>query len=389
MVFILCFGTFALPFMVHHPHHDNYIFHSKLAGAFANLAPLVSLKTIPEENGSLIENTSPKKHKSKQSLSKEDQQAIREIAGKLGETQKSALSQVSKIARICGMEFIQQTFDKTFEVEAQGGLVVGDSSRRRTTGGVFFKLARDTMSDEQHKYAFGSARGSSPFKRQRQRDFVWVRRLNSIQKIKKIGAIVDMRVKLMGYPGDVVRVHDAMMTQMQYQGSVESIPNGLPKMPQTTMTYTVYISPSQWKKVEKKLENPDLWLVIDGLLAPDPETDSFSVFATGVSTAKAKKPVAATQPKAQETQKTPQPVKTKSAPEKTKPPALPTVPPVPLDSPEAQQKLQELHVAADKYRAKIAEIEAQPEDQRFGLQMTQKLLTGIETQIQALTPNDA
>jgi len=192
-----------------------------------------------------------------------------------------------------------------------------------------------------------------------------------------------MRVKIMGYPGDVVRVNDAMMTQMQHLGGGATIPAGLPQMPQTQMTYTVYISRDQWKKVEKKLENPDRWLVVDGLLAPDPETDSFSVFATGVSANKAKKQTSDAQPEAQKTQPS---AKTKSVPETEQPPALPAIQ---LDSPEAQQKLQDLHAAADKYRAKIAEIEELPEDQRFGLQMTQKLLAGIEAQIQTLTSDNA
>ena len=324
------------------------------------------------------ENPTKTTHTVQQKLSEEDQQAILEIARKLNETQKYALVQISKIARICSMDFVRQTFEQTIEIETQGGLMVNNGKRRRTTGGVFFYLARGNMSDEQRRRIF-----PSQHQKQKARPFVWTRRLKGIQKIKRTGEIVDMRVKIMGYPGDVVRVNDAMMTQMQHLGGGATIPAGLPQMPQTQMTYTVYISRDQWKKVEKKLENPDRWLVVDGLLAPDPETDSFSVFATGVSANKAKKQTSDAQPEAQKTQPS---AKTKSVPETEQPPALPAIQ---LDSPEAQQKLQDLHAAADKYRAKIAEIEELPEDQRFGLQMTQKLLAGIEAQIQTLTSDNA
>ena len=54
------------------------------------------------------------------------------------------------------------------------------------------------------------------------------------------------------------------------------------------------------------------------------------------------------------------------------PPGLPS---------EIAQKLIELHTAAATFRQKIDAISAKPEDQQFGLEMTQRLLKNIEKQI--------
>ncbi len=60
-------------------------------------------------------------------------------------------------------------------------------------------------------------------------------------------------------------------------------------------------------------------------------------------------------------------------------------PPIPDDLPDAvREKLAGLYRAAQQYRARLVEIRAQPEDQRFGLATTERLLAGVEKQIGAL-----
>ena len=54
-------------------------------------------------------------------------------------------------------------------------------------------------------------------------------------------------------------------------------------------------------------------------------------------------------------------------------------------APDDAQKLRELYASAALFRQKLATIEAKPEDQRFGLEMTRKLLHTLETEIAALT----
>src|SRR4030095_10736921 len=50
---------------------------------------------------------------------------------------------IRKVIVVLGAERAQALFQKTLEIEAAGGLTVGDGSRRRTPGGVFFKTVKN------------------------------------------------------------------------------------------------------------------------------------------------------------------------------------------------------------------------------------------------------
>lgn len=86
----------------------------------------------------------------------------------------------------------------------------------------------------------------------------------------------------------------------------------------------------------------------------------------------------------------PRPAEPKAAPPKQGDPApTPSSSPTPSSpadrmSPADAQRLRELHASAALFRQKVAAIEAKPEGERFGLEMTRKLLEGIEADIAAL-----
>ena len=75
-----------------------------------------------------------------------DPTVVERIASDLGETAGQALGQIRGIMRVLGEERARQLVQQAKAVEVQGGLLVPDGSRRRTLGGVFFKLARDQAS---------------------------------------------------------------------------------------------------------------------------------------------------------------------------------------------------------------------------------------------------
>jgi len=74
---------------------------------------------------------------------------VERIASDLGETAGQALGQIRGIVRVLGEERARQLVQHAKAVEEQGGMLVPDGSRRRTLGGVFFKLARDQASPAQ------------------------------------------------------------------------------------------------------------------------------------------------------------------------------------------------------------------------------------------------
>ena len=77
-----------------------------------------------------------------------------QIMGELEETQPHARGQIKRIVQVCGIEFAQDILRQTQEVEANGGMLTLDGSRRRSPGGVFFYLAKEQMSGENRKQIF-------------------------------------------------------------------------------------------------------------------------------------------------------------------------------------------------------------------------------------------
>lgn len=69
-------------------------------------------------------------------------EAERIIAEQLGETEPGPLQFLHKVVKKLGLEQALAFLQETQEIEAQGGLMLPDGSRRRTRGGVFFYLVR-------------------------------------------------------------------------------------------------------------------------------------------------------------------------------------------------------------------------------------------------------
>lgn len=70
------------------------------------------------------------------------------IAQELGETDQAVIHKIMRIIELLGVAFTQEILQETRQVEAQGGLMVLDKSRRRTPGGVFFYLTRQRLKQE-------------------------------------------------------------------------------------------------------------------------------------------------------------------------------------------------------------------------------------------------
>ncbi|HZG68152.1 MAG TPA: phosphorylated adapter RNA export RNA-binding domain-containing protein, partial [Herpetosiphonaceae bacterium] len=81
-------------------------------------------------------------------------QAAMRIADALGERVTGPRAQVGRVVQVLGIERAQAIYEQTLEVEAAGGMMLPDGSRRRTLGGVFFKLVRDSVSDTDREKIF-------------------------------------------------------------------------------------------------------------------------------------------------------------------------------------------------------------------------------------------
>jgi len=71
------------------------------------------------------------------------------IADQLGETERTPRATIWRCVHVLGVERTQAFVKEALDVEANGGLLVPDGSRRRTPGGVFFYLVRTQVTDDE------------------------------------------------------------------------------------------------------------------------------------------------------------------------------------------------------------------------------------------------
>ncbi len=76
------------------------------------------------------------------------------IAETLGETATVPCVQIRRAVQTLGPARVQAFVDAALEIESNGGMLLPDSSRRRTLGGIFFHLVRSETSAEERLAIF-------------------------------------------------------------------------------------------------------------------------------------------------------------------------------------------------------------------------------------------
>lgn len=325
-------------------------------------------------------------------LSPEEQALADHIAGQLGERKPGPRAQIERLIHYGGADVVLACLQETLAIEAQGGIQTADGARRRTTGGVFFHLMRGRVSDDirylvftaypgewrrwQRKQKAGKkAKQAAPAKTNLPpfEPFDWSQRVERFQPLlAQPGVVTSVKIMLTGRP-DAISIHShTVLVAMDHIIKPPTLPKGVPPPPSTPTRYTVYLALKHWDKVKDTLEqNLDDALIIEGVTAFDPELNGMAIFATNVTSKLLE--AAKRQAKASPSAAPPLPPQPKPLPEI--PPHLP---------PEAAQQLHDLYIAAEKYREKLAALEAKPEHRRTGYDMTHKLLQNTEGQIEAL-----
>lgn len=336
-----------------------------------------------------------------------------EIAELLSESHSTAKDQIRRIIIMWGMEHARQLYEETIAIEAQGGLMVPDNSRRRTPGGVYFYLARKQATPEQREIIFPSPHWKKQLQAPKRVSvplLTWTDRLAIIETLRAHqGEITSMKVLLSGRPGAVEKRPEVVVTTMSHVATMPVVPYGMPLPPETPTLYTVYMTPKQWALVEQSIEDPADQLHIDGICAPDPESNGMAIFVNNIRSElmtsklhdaqiaalppKQPKPsksekTAAQAPVANAQQSSAKPPKKSRFDDLAAEPVAPKISVAPAVSagvpPEFTTKLNELYASASLFKQKVETILAKPKGQQFGLEMTQKLLKNVEDEIASI-----
>lgn len=316
------------------------------------------------------------------------QEVARYIVKTLGETESVPIRQIALIVRHCGIEKAIGWLQEAQRIEANGGMLVADQSRRRTLGGVFFFIARGSMKHRELYLIFNYNRGRRNGENGKPGEGANLLPKSQKKKIESlntefepIGKVDSVTITIVGRPGHVeLREPNFVITRMTHQKNMASFPNGLPSFPEAPTEYIVYIAFKQWQKIEAVVTKPDDMIVVEGAPVFDAELGGIVVYALSVTTQKLRK--------AKETAKAETPAEPKPA--RSKKPAAEAPAPTPDAVPESTPALApdehyaQLKQRADELQARINEINALPFSQRKGLVELVKELQAVKTELDTL-----
>jgi len=235
-------------------------------------------------------------------LGPEEWRATQEIAAQLGETARGPLGQVGRVVGRLGADRAHAFLTRAQEIEAAGGLMLPDGSRRRTPGGVFFHLVRTdpALSHEDRVYIFPSqfgrngrtkAGGSTsatptPAGATTPAPSAWADdtyRVVMTTLQQEPGRATTVKITVIGRPGAAVEQGQAVALALVSE-KVPDLPKGLPAPPAGTR-YTVFVARKPWAKVAEALAaDPADAAIIEGYAALDPRVEGIAVYATSATT---------------------------------------------------------------------------------------------------------
>jgi hypothetical protein len=247
----------------------------------------------------MIDQDQTKPPKPEREPSQEEVAAM--IADKLGETDEWPRRNITIIVRALGRTQSHQLLEQTLEIEANGGMMLPDNSRRRTPGGVFFHLAYMTGQPKPGKKLTRPMRRQMPKPKEEKPSvqaalkekqpvsqpttiFPWNDRITLLQEAEKEkGNATTVKITLVGRPGNILDKGQFIVTVME-STKIPALPKGLPTPTNVATKYAVYIAAKQWKKVAESIQDPEDVLIVEGFPKTDPEVKAIAVFATNVTT---------------------------------------------------------------------------------------------------------
>ena len=208
------------------------------------------------------------------------------------------------VAAMLGMEAFEAVYLRTLEIEAAGGMMTKEGDRRRTSGGVFFLLAREQMSARQRRKVFGLPPNPLNTKRQPktpattptptdqpkpaaapksppltlEQTVALLKATLSIDPQKR--GIAVMKTTIIGRPKQIKKLDTCTLVVLG-QKAPPVMPKGLPPMPDTSKaTIAVFVANKQWEKVEAALKaDPQDEAIIEGYPVNDPKNQLTGIWA--------------------------------------------------------------------------------------------------------------
>jgi len=207
---------------------------------------------------------------------------VRTIAKRLGETHAGPMWTIHRIVQRLGQEATLAWVEQAEAIEAAGGQTLPDG-KRRTLGGVFFKLVKDALPPKE-RYAIFPMQSKRPPGVSRTQPAAADTPVEpqDIEIPNATGEVRTVKITVIGRPGRITRDPRGFVTVAMQRTGVPALPKGVPAPPASPTSYTVYIALKQWQKVADALKDPEDVLIVEGYPAHD--AAGISVYATNTTT---------------------------------------------------------------------------------------------------------
>jgi len=220
-----------------------------------------------------------------------------EIATQVSETEVEPKRLIGRALRNLGEERVRAFVVQALEVEATGGLMLPDGSRRRTPGGVFFHLMRSGIDKKASRKIFwshttpqsqGTQRttlGAEPATDAGATPFDWATfGTAATAAMSEAGEATTVKLTVIGRPDKIVERGDVALVGMRSE-KAPSLPKGVPAPPSPQTDYMVLVGMKQWRKVAEALAaDPADKVIMEGYPTVQPEFAGITVYATSATT---------------------------------------------------------------------------------------------------------
>ncbi len=236
----------------------------------------------------------PRRHPTRP-LSPEAQALTTEIAAALDETAPDPVGQIARAVARLGPAQARAFLVQVQEIEARGGRMLPDGSRRRTPGGLFFLLLRQStdLSRRDKVYIFPQLFQQTKARAAAEDSAVaaptsvaWTDETYQAlapQLHQNTGRLTTVKITVIGRPGVAVEQGQAVALALVSE-KVPDLPKGPPEPPAGTR-YTVFVARKQWAKVAEALAvDAEDAAIIEGYAALDPRVEGIAVYATSATT---------------------------------------------------------------------------------------------------------
>ncbi len=204
------------------------------------------------------------------------------IAAQLGETEQLPLRQIARALTALGEERIRALVARALAIEAQGGLMLPDGSRRRTLGGVFFQLLRKDVTPAERRAIFPPHPSSRSPAVATRASFSWDDYAAALHELRRPGEATSVKITIIGRPAETFERGPVVIVSLKSE-RVPGLPKGLPVPAQPT-TYALLIARKQWEKVAASLRQPEDLLIVEGYPTLDRRFEGITVLATRTTT---------------------------------------------------------------------------------------------------------